>query len=73
MSLLGLKASVTLAVLEPLGLSAPVYTHRLRVTCTASPKKFNKQTLHRRQTEEGRRSVDLTWAELPQFDFQFGN
>ena len=44
MSLLELKASVTLAWLETLGLSAPVYTNRLRVTCTASPKKF-KETL----------------------------
>ena len=44
MSLLGLKAPVTLAVLESLGLSALVYARRLRVT---SPKQVNRRILQR--------------------------
>ena len=47
MSLLGLKAPVTLAVLESLGLSALVYTRRLRVTYNTSPKQVNIRILQR--------------------------
>ena len=47
MSLLGLKAPVTLAVLESLGLSALVYTRRLRVTYNTSPKQVNRRILQR--------------------------
>ena len=42
MSLLGLKAPVTLAVWEPLGLSDLVFTRRLRVTYNTSPKQPNR-------------------------------
>ena len=47
MSLLGLKAPVTLVALESLGLSALVHTRRLRVTYNTSPKQVNRRILQR--------------------------
>ena len=77
MSLLGLKAPVTLVAVESLGLCALVLTRRLRVTynisCNTSPKQVNYEYCSACYSREGRRAVDLTWAELPQFAFQIEN
>ena len=57
MSLLGLKAPVTLVALESLGLCALVHTRRLRVTyntsCNTSPKQVNARILQRLPYEGG--------------------
>ena len=77
MSLRGLKAPVTLVALESLGLCALVLTRRLRVTTIHLAIHHQSKSTHEYcsacHTREGRRSVDLTWAELPQFAFQVEN
>ena len=60
MSLLGLKAPVTLVAVESLGLCALVLTRRLRVTynisCNTSPKQVNARILQRLLFEGGQES-----------------